>query len=200
MAGRAAEPGERTPDDLIDAATTRPWPGRNYPALPSLSTELRYLVTREILGSTEVRQAYEMLEAKERLNVDWFEGIRRLEEQRAVWSILSCLCHPSEDVQVNALRSLERLGDPRAVPFLLIYAEYMAVFEEGSENATIHGTIHESIAETLSALTGVQVHLERQDPEGLKDGIVLWRKWALDHPGETNPMNISAKPSGGGNQ
>ena len=57
------------------------------------------------------------------------------------------------------------------------------VLVEGSENATIHGIIHESAAHTLSALTGVRVELKGQDPDGLKRGVRLWRKWQ-DEQGE----------------
>jgi hypothetical protein len=71
------------------------------------------------------------------------------------------------------------LKDKRAVPFLLLYAEYMAVHESGSENATIHGIIHQAAAKTLSALTGVELVLTGQDPQGLKKGLKKWRKWLV---------------------
>ena len=178
------------PKELIKAATTRPWPGESYPALPSLSSETQSLVIDEIRSSQAVRSAYAQLDAASRSNVDWFEGVAALEKQKALWSLLSCLIHPSEDVQINALRSLERMGDKRAVHFLLIYAEYMAVDESGSENATIHGIIHKSIAQTLSALTGMKVTLKGQDPEGLKRGIKIWRKWLAERdPTPDNPFN-----------
>lgn len=168
------------PSELIRAATTRPWPGENYPALPSLTTSMRSLISDEIRNSQAVSGAYAKLDAAHRRNVEWFEGVAELEKQKAIWSLQSCLLHPSEDVQLHALRSLERVGDRRAVPFLLIYAEYMAVPEAGSENATIHGMIHESLAQTLSALTGVRVSLKGQDPEGLSRAIKRWRKWQVE--------------------
>jgi len=169
------------PKNLIKAATTRPWGRENYPALPSLSTEMQDLVANEIRGSKAVNDGFVKLDAANRRNVDWFEGVAELERQKALWSLLSCLVHPSDDVQIRALKSLERLGDKRAVPFLLIYAEYMAVYEMGSENATVHGIIHESIAKTLSALTGTEITLKGQDVEGLKRGIKVWRKWLVEH-------------------
>lgn len=168
------------PQELIKAATTRPWPGENYPALPSLSTEMQGLVANEIRSSPSVRNSYAKLDAAHRRNVEWFEGVAELEKQKALWSLLSCLIHPSEDVQIHALRSLERLGDTPAAPFLLIYAEYMAVPEAGSENATIHGIIHESIAQTLSVLSGKKVTLKGQDAAGLKRGIKIWRQWLVE--------------------
>jgi hypothetical protein len=169
----------QAPKDLIEAATTRPWPGKNYPALPSLSSEMLEKVASEITGSEAVRRAYEKLDANRR-NVEWFDGVAELEKQKAVWSLLSFLCHPSDDVQIHALRSLKRLQDKRAVPFLLTYAEYMAVYEAGSENATIHGIIHESIAETLSSLTGIGIIIRGQNPDGLKNGVRQWRRWLAD--------------------
>jgi hypothetical protein len=169
----------QAPKDLIKAATTRPWPGANYPVLPSLSSETLEKIASEITGSEAVRRAYEKLDAN-RSNVEWFDGVAELEKQKAVWSLLSCLCHPSDDVQIHALRSLKRLQDKRAVSFLLIYAEYMAVYEAGSENATSHGIIHESIAETLSSLTGIGITIRGQNPDGLKNGVRQWRRWLAD--------------------
>ena len=78
------------------------------------------------------------------------EGLDELEREGAAWSLASCLCHPHEDVQVRALRALERLGDARVVSFVLTYAEYMAVWEGGSESATIHGMVHSAIAQILA--------------------------------------------------
>jgi hypothetical protein len=168
-----------TNDELIKAAITRPWKGENYPLLPSLSTNIISEMYGE-LGKSSIRQAYQKLDAKRR-NVEWFEGIEELEKQKAIWSLLSCLIHPSEDVQILALRSLEHLNNTRAVPFILVYAQYMAVFEGGSENATIHGIIHETIAKTLSTLTGIKVEIKSQDPRLLNHGIMLWYKWLAEN-------------------
>ena len=96
-----------------------------------------------------------------------------------MWPLLSVLCHYSEDAQIKALRSLRTIDDKQAVPFLLIYAEYMAVWETGSENATIHGIIHAEIAKTLSALTGIEVNIKQQNAESLKRGIHLWKTWQV---------------------
>jgi RNA polymerase sigma factor (sigma-70 family) len=177
---QATQKNAANPYDLLKAATTRPAPGENYPILPVMSTPMRGEVFNEILGSDVIRQAYEKLDAVKRRNVEWFEGVAELEKQKAVWCLLSCLGHYHADVHIHALRSLERLGDQRAVPFLLLYAEYMAVFVGGSENATIHGIIHQSVAQTLSTLTGVRVELQGQDPVGLHKGLKLWRKWLVE--------------------
>jgi hypothetical protein len=164
-------------DQLIDKVITRPWPGTNFPPLPALPSTLREQVSREIQSSIQVREAYEKLDAARMSNVQWFEAVESLEKQRALWSLLSALCHPSDDVQIHALRSLKRLNDKRGVPFLLVYAESMAEYEGGSENATIHGVIHKTVAETLSTITGIQIEIRGQDVERLRAGISLWRDW-----------------------
>jgi hypothetical protein len=177
----APRKGRATPAELIRAVTTPPDGRDSYPALPSLSTQMRGAVAGEITGSEAVAAAYAKLDARER-NVTWFEGVTELEKEKAVWCLASCLCHPSPDVQIYALRGLERLGDKKAVPFVVLYAGYMAVLVDGSENATIQGLIHKATAQTLSALTGVRVTLKGQDPEGLKRGVRLWRKWLCEQP------------------
>jgi hypothetical protein len=171
---------ERTPAELIRGATTAPDGREEYPVLPVLSTPMRRQVAYEITGSDAVRAAYAKLDAARERNVTWFDGVRELEQQKAVWCLASCLCHPSPDVQIHALRALKSLGDRRAVPLLVLYAEYMAVVVSGSENATIHGIIHTETARTLSALTGVRVELRGQDAEGLERGARLWRRWLAD--------------------
>lgn len=177
----AGEEKKQSPFNLIDAATTRPWPGRNYPVLPSVSTEMQQKVANEIAASTKVRDSYSLLDAKNKRNVDWFEGVKKLEELKASWPLALCLCHPSEDVQIHTLRALGHLGNEDVVPFVILYAEYMAVWEEGSENATIHGIIHKSIAQTLSSLTGIEVKIDGQNVPEIKKGIKKWRKWLVEH-------------------
>lgn len=137
-------------------------------------------MTHEILASPRVREAYALLDPHNRRSADWHRGVEKLEEEKATWSVVSCLCHPREGVQISALQSLKRLGDRRAVPFVLLYAEYMAVDEEGSEEATVHGLVLESTAGTLSALTGIDVKVKRQDVGALKAGIEKWRRWLVD--------------------
>jgi hypothetical protein len=177
----AAEPHRPAPHDLIAAATTRPWPGESFPALPSLSTNTRQQIEQE-MGRAPVRRAFELLDARRSENTNWFGAVEIFEKEKATWSLQACLVHPSEDVQINALRALGRLKDKNAVPFLLIYGDYMAVFEAGSENATIHGIIHESIAGALPSITGVEVKIKGQNPEALKRGLRLWTKWLVEQP------------------
>ena len=81
------------------------------------------------------------------------------------------------DLQPLVDQQLSRLPD--------LNAEYMAVDEDGSENATIHGIIHQTTARTLSTLTGVHVKLkDGQDPEGLKKAVARWRKWLVEQEAE----------------
>ena len=174
-------------DELIKAVTTRPWRSENFPLLPNLTTEIKGGVISELKNSL-IRKAYEKLDAR-RSNVNWFEGIEELEKQKAVWSIQSCLIHPHDDVQIRALESLKRLNDKRAVPFILTYAEYMAYLEGGSENATLHGIIHGSIAKTLSSLTGIKLEIKGQDPARLKNGIRQWRRWLIENERKYPEMN-----------
>ena len=170
-----------SPNELIRAAVTRSRPGENYPVLPSVPTAVRMRIVDEIIDSPDVRAAYEKLDDRKGRHADRSRAVGALKKHGAVWSLLSCLCHPHESVQLDALRSLRQLRDRRCVPFLLIYAQYMAVHEEGSEEATIHGIIHEETAKVLSAVTGVEVVLKGQDPTGLRKGIKKWRRWLVDH-------------------
>ncbi len=163
-----------TDDQLIDAVIERPWPGENYPQLPDLPIQIRKNISKEIVNS-DVREALRMLDAKRR-NTDWFLGVEKLEKSKSIWALQLCLIHPHDDVQIYALRSMERLGDKAAIPFILVYAKRMAVLEGGSENATIHGVIHETIAKTMSKLTGVEVKIDGQEPGKLLEAIGLWSR------------------------
>jgi hypothetical protein len=87
------EPSGRSPEELIRLATTRPQPGENYLVLPSLPTDIREEIVLEITSSAKVRQYYEKLDAANRRNVEWFDGVAGLEKERAIWSLLSCLCN-----------------------------------------------------------------------------------------------------------
>jgi hypothetical protein len=169
------------PVELIAAATRRPWPGENYPVLPALSSTMQDRVVSEIASSPAVRAAFNQLNAT-RGNRDWAAGIEALEQQKAIWSLQAALCHPSEDVQVLALRALGRLNDKQSVPFILLYADYMSVLVIGSESATVHGIIQHEIAESLSHITGVPIQIDGQDPEGLQKAIRRWTRWQLDQP------------------
>ena len=179
LALAGAVQAETSPKNMVDAVVTRPVKGESYPVLPALPTELRSRIMNQLAESKAIREAYAKLDARQS-NVSWFQGISELEKQKAVRPLLSALCHYSEDTQIHALRSLSRLGDKQAVPFLLVYADYMAVREHGSENATIHDIIHIEIAKTLSSLTGIKVEIKRQDVNGLKKGIRLWKRWQLE--------------------
>jgi len=159
---------------LIDAVMKRPWLGENYPPLPDLPIEIRKNILEEMVGSS-VKESLSKLDLTRR-NTDWFLGVENLEKSKSIWSLQLCLIHPSDDVQIYALRSIERIGDDRVIPFILVYAKHMAVFEGGSENATVHGVIHKTIAKTMSKLTGIEVKIKGQDPDKLLEGIGLWSR------------------------
>ncbi len=178
--GSVAFAAEPNPLELIAAATKLPGPGERYPVLPALSSRMQGQVASEIAASPAVHAAFNQLNSS-RSNHDWISGIIALERQKAIWSLQASLCHPNDDVQIDALRALGRLKDSRAVPFLLLYADYMAVIVPGSESATIHGIIHHEVAETLSLITGLEIQIEGQDPEGLQKAIVRWTRGQLDH-------------------
>lgn len=145
---------------------------KSYPTLP---THLRGELSFE-LREKNLKDVFAMLDPASTQRADWYGALRALEEKRAVWSLQACLTHPDEDVQIKALEALKRLGDSRAVPFLLIYAQYMAVPEEG-EGAANHGIIHIKIAEAASELTGKDFPIHVQNPERLKEGVRIWMGW-----------------------
>ncbi|MBW3539498.1 MAG: beta galactosidase jelly roll domain-containing protein [Planctomycetes bacterium] len=95
--------GERAPAELIAAAMA----GENYPTLPRLSTEIQGLAANEIKASQDVRRAYELLAAENQKGAASTEAVALLEKQNALRCLLSCLCVPHEDVQLDALRSVE---------------------------------------------------------------------------------------------
>lgn len=158
----------------IEKTLELPRMGPQLPLAP-LPEEARRQAAEALAGAPLVRAAFERLDVRHR-NVEWFAGLDELERQRAVWPLVAALWHPSPDVQLRALRALARVADPAVVAPLLTYAESMALFVEGSERATLHGLLHEALAETLSALTGVPVSLQGQDPDGLLRGIAAWRR------------------------
>src|SRR5262245_32126567 len=102
IAGWEAHPAiaqnEPHPAELIKAATARPGGRENYPTLPALSTTMQASISGEIVASRSVRNAYQRLGALNK-NVHWFEGVKELEKEKAVWCLLSCLAHHSPDVQ-----------------------------------------------------------------------------------------------------
>ncbi|QDT15680.1 HEAT repeat domain-containing protein [Alienimonas californiensis] len=187
---------EPSPADLIAAATTPERPESVFPALPSLSTALRRQIAGE-LQREPIRAAFARLDARGGRNVDWFAAVEALETEKAVWCLQAAVVHPHEDVQIRALRALGRMGDADAVPFLLTYGEYVAVEEPGSENATLHGVVHETLAETLSNLTGVFAGiLDGQDPEGLKRGLREWSRWLVVRQAIENGDRLLDRPPG----
>jgi hypothetical protein len=150
------------PRELIAAMLKSPWPV--YPAVPSLPEQMRAEMASEIASSEVVRKAVEQLNP-ENQNTAWFAAIATLEKVRAIWSLQACLCHRSPDVQVKAIEALGHVRDSRAAHFIILYAEYMTVDVGGSESATIHGILLHSIAQTMSAITGLPNTYNRDSNE-----------------------------------
>lgn len=174
-----SSPTPPSPSEIIQAVAARP-ELRTGPPPPELTAAVRRRAEDEILADDRIRDAMVLLDARRR-NTDWVQGVEELERHAAAWSLLVCLVHPSSDVQIDVLRALTRIQDLRTVSFLLTYAEGNAVYIAGSERATIHGILQATLAETLSTLTGIEVLLEGQDPEGLLAGIKRRREWEREN-------------------
>jgi hypothetical protein len=165
-------------EKLIQAVVTSP-SGRSFPERPSLPLAVKMGVARELTANAKLKSAYEKLDAK-KSNREWFEGIRELAEAKAVWCLATALCHPHDDVQIRSAQALARLGDPKPARFMLTVAKAFAVWESGSENATLHGIFQHELANALNKLTNTSVTLgDGQDPEGLNAGLAIWQQ-ALD--------------------
>jgi hypothetical protein len=166
--------------NVVDAITTGSGE-ESYPTLPRPSSVLRGKAANEMSGDSEITDAMAGLNPKTGNRNSFRARIAALEKKKAIWCLQITLCHPDSSVQIAALRALANLKDPRAVHFLLIYSEHMAVLVMGSEDATIHGIIHETLSRTLSEITGVTIPIHGQDPESLKRAIPLWEKWDIEH-------------------
>jgi hypothetical protein len=152
--------------------------GTDYPGCPPLAVEVKRGVAREVAKSAAVREALELLDP-EHVNVVMFDAVAALEREHAVFTLAAAVCHDSDDVKIKSARALAALADPTPLPFLLEVADRFAVFEDGSENATIHGVLQHDLAAALNAMTAEHVTLgEGQDPDALRAGIVVWRKHA----------------------
>lgn len=174
---------------LILAVATRPasWPGRDFPERPPLGDDVERGIFQELTENRKLRESFYKLNANLSNNV-WFEGIQELTAVNAVWCLAAGLCHSHDDVQILCARALGSLQDRRPVPLLLRTVKAFAVHEEGSENATLRGVFQHALAEALNQILGTTVKLkDGQDPEGLKQGVEIWRRvpWAFDTWGET---------------
>jgi hypothetical protein len=152
------------------AATTHPLLLR-VPYLAGFWTEME---TR----TPETRSALEKLDIS-RPSAEQLGGVAELERRKAVGCLLVGLSSANPDVRIRAARALALAADaplnPAAVRLMLDHARQAAVFEAGSENATLHGVYQHALAESLNKLTHSSVRLKPgQDPEGLKAGIVVW--------------------------
>jgi hypothetical protein len=160
---------------IIDAAIKNPW-GPGDLILPVPPGFLRGEAANEMAKDVETANAMTALDSTKE-NTSWFAALKILEAKKAVGCLQIVLDHPSDDVQIKALEALDSIDNSQAVPFLLIYAQYVNKNVEGSENATIQAIKMETLANTLSGLTGIEVKVKGQDCEALKHGISEWMEW-----------------------
>ena len=150
--------------------------GQDYPGCPPLSMELRQGVAREVERSQAVRMALLELDPAHDNNTT-FDAVATLRSERAAFSLAAGVCHDSDDVKIKSARALAELADPGPLAFLLEVADRFAVFESGSENATLHGVLQHALAAALNGMTAEHVKLgDGQDPTGLRAGIDVWRR------------------------
>jgi hypothetical protein len=176
----APEPAAAIPAEVerLIAAALAPYPAgrRDYPACPPLTDELKRGVAAELSKTPALKGVWERL-APEKSNVTQFDAVEELKAAGASFSLAANLCHNSDDVKIKSARALGALRDRAPAPFMLAVAAAFAVFEDGSENATIHGILQHALAEALNAITGAKVTLgHSQDPEGLRAGIAIWER------------------------
>ncbi len=166
----------------IRDATTRRWPGEDYPKRPGLSEDVKRGIEQELMSDPRIGEFYFYLGAKKSRSI-WHVGIEGLTETKAVWCLVSGLCHPHDDVQIGCAQALGELRDKRVVPFMLIVADAFAVFGKGSESATLHSIFQHALTDSLNNILGTSVALrDGQGPEGLKKGIAIWKKALEEEP------------------
>jgi len=166
--------------ELMDQVVRRP-AYTMHPDLPVLSAKVRAGAEAEMAADAEVKEAMRLLSV-ERSNVDRFRGVELLARKRAVWCLQATLCDPRGDMRSEALRALRKIGDPRAVRFLIIFADKMAVTVMGSECATIHSITIRELGATLAALTGVKIKLVGpQDVGELRRVMQRSAEWLMEY-------------------
>lgn len=100
-------------------------------------------------------------------------------QEGAACSLVALLWYADVGVNIQAAHSMAKVPEvlhPLALPFLLDSIDRVAVIVEGSEEATMHGLLHDAIFESMGILTGlVTAHRRGQDPTGLRAAIPVWR-------------------------
>jgi len=171
-ASAAGGPGPETMT-LVNAVTGNiPW--ADFPKRPRMSVQLLLAVDVELQKDARVEAAYVQLAATQD-NRAWFPAIEALERAKASACLTTGLWHPHPDVKIRSAQALGRLRDLRSGQCLIQVARSFAVYESGSENATLHGLFQHALADALNRIAGTAVKLKKgQDPKGLQAGLQTW--------------------------
>lgn len=144
---------------------------------PDVPSAVTCCIALEMARSPSVSQAWSGLDARKASPPDG--AVEVIVEQGAACSLVALLWVTEMDMNLRAARSLAKVPEvthPLALPFLLSSIERLAVIVEGSEEATLHGRLHDYLFESMGILTGViSSHKRGQDPEGLRAAIPNWR-------------------------
>lgn len=144
---------------------------------PEIPSEVACCVALEMARSPSVASAWSGLDARKPSPPEG--AVEVIAEQGAACSLVALLWVTDIDVNLQAARALAKVPEvthPLALPFLLSSIERLAVFVEGSEEATLHGRLHDVLFDSMGILTGViSKHKRGQDPDGLRVAIPNWR-------------------------
>ena len=110
-------------------------------------------------------------------NTNWFNAIRSMEDKKAIFHLSAALSHHSDDVKIEAMKALSRVGNKVVLEYLINVAQTYAVYKEGSESATIHVVYQREIINTLNKIAGVEViYKQGEEIQALNRGQKLWKK------------------------
>jgi hypothetical protein len=161
---------------IIIASATKSNRSIEYPILPELSNEDLWRFYQEEVKMPEIKEVFMQLDSTHR-NTDWFNAIRNMENKKAIFHLSATLSHHSDDVKIEAMKALYRVGNKDILDYLINVAKTYAVYKEGSESATIHVIYQRQIINTLNKITGVEVIYKQGDEvQALIRGQKLWKK------------------------
>jgi hypothetical protein len=166
--------------DILKNMTTDPHPeySQQPQSAPVLSDRMISLIYAE-MNRVDVKNSMVKLNAS---GSDYHSEslIESLESARAIWALQACLLHPNDDVKISAVRSLGEINDPESVPFITKVLTMNYHLVAGSENATIHDILLNSIGATLKTITGISVRDDGLMPEDHKADTERLEKWCRD--------------------
>ncbi len=172
---RLAEPNPRVNDPLAEVAfwqdvSVGPVPEPD-PRPPVPTTRLRRDVYGEFGHRPGVLEAFAKLSPR-RPSADWHAGLAELERARAVACLELALCHPSHGLQREALAALGRVNDRKVVPFLLVFANYLA---DGGGGEQVREGLHAELMQAMRTITGVPAEGPDRTPISLRNAIAAWQ-------------------------